>query len=287
MSTVAIARPHSRAATRKRLVRLFFYAFTIVLSLMFLFPFIWTLSSSLKTSSDVVAYPPTLLPRSPQWGNYPTAWNTVEFGPFFANSLWVTGLSLIGGTATGLVVAYGFSRFRFPGRRALFISLLAANAFPKIGLYVAIATLFFRLDLMGTYWGVVIIQLVGTLVVMVWIPAAGFDAVPQDLEEAARDAGAGPLRVFWSITLPLAMPGIIVASFLAFLAAFVEAQGTLIVGSPTIVTMPVLMYTLVVNYPEPVGAIFSILLSAPSVILLLVARRYLLAGYLAAGFKGR
>jgi putative spermidine/putrescine transport system permease protein len=186
-----------------------------------------------------------------------------------------------------LPAAYSFSRFRFPLRRTLFISLLAANAFPKIGLYVAIATLFYRLNLMGTFWGVVLIQLVGTLVVMVWIPAAGFDGVPRELEEAARDAGAGPLRVFWRITLPLAMPAIIVAVFLAFLAAFDEAQGTLVVGSPHIVTMPVLMYTLVVNYPEPVGAIFSILLSAPSVILLLLARRYLLAGYLAAGFKGR
>jgi putative spermidine/putrescine transport system permease protein len=186
-----------------------------------------------------------------------------------------------------LPAAYSFSRFRFPGRRTLFISLLAANAFPKIGLYVAIATLFFRLNLMGTYWGVILIQLVGTLVVMVWIPAAGFDSVARELEDAARDVGAGPLRVFWSITLPLAMPAIIVASFLTFLAAFDEAQGTLIVGSPNIVTMPTLMYTLVTNYPEPVGAIFSILLSAPSVVLLLIARRFLLAGYLAAGFKGR
>lgn len=186
-----------------------------------------------------------------------------------------------------LPAAYSFSRFRFPGRRPLFISLLAANAFPKIGLYVAIATLFYRLNLMGTYWGVVLIQLVGTLVAMVWIPAAGFDSVARELEDAARDAGAGPLRVFWSITLPLAMPALIVAAFLAFLAAFDEAQGTLVVGSPQIVTMPVLMYTLVVNYPEPVGAIFSILLSAPSVVLLLIARRFLLAGYLAAGFKGR
>jgi putative spermidine/putrescine transport system permease protein len=186
-----------------------------------------------------------------------------------------------------LPAAYAFSRFRFPLRRALFISLLGANAFPKIGLYVAIATLFFRLNLMGTYWGVVLIQLVGTLVAMVWIPAAGFDSVAADLEDAARDAGAGPLRVFWSITLPLAMPAIVVAAFISFIAAFDEAQGTLIVGSPTIVTMPTLMYTLVVNYPAPVGAIFSILLSAPSVILLLMARRFLLAGYLAAGFKGR
>jgi putative spermidine/putrescine transport system permease protein len=189
--------------------------------------------------------------------------------------------------AVCLPAAYSFSRLRFPGKRGFFIALLAANAFPKFGIYISIATLFFELNLMNTYVGVVLIQLINTLVFMTWIPAAGFDSVARELEEAARDAGAGPLRVFWRITLPLAMPGIIVAGILAFLAAFDEAQGTLLVGSPTIVTMPVLMYTLVANYPEPVGAIFSILLSIPSLVLLLLARRFLIAGYLAAGFKGR
>jgi putative spermidine/putrescine transport system permease protein len=186
-----------------------------------------------------------------------------------------------------LPAAYSFSRLRFPGRRFFFIGLLAANAFPKFGLYISIATLFFELDLINTFWGVVFIQLINTLVVMVWIPTAGFDGVARELEEAARDAGAGPLRVFWRITLPLAMPAIIVAGILAFLAALDEAQGTLVVGSPKIITMPVLMYSLVANYPEPVGAIFSILLSLPSLVLLLIARKFLLAGYLAAGFRGR
>jgi putative spermidine/putrescine transport system permease protein len=186
-----------------------------------------------------------------------------------------------------LPAAYSFSRLNFPGRRFLFISLLAANAFPKFGLYIFIATLFFQVGLINTFWGVVLIQMINTLVVMTWIPAAGFDSVPRELEEAARDAGAGPLRTFWRVTLPIAMPALIVAGILAFLAAFDEAQGTLIVGAPRITTMPVLMYTLVTNYPEPASAVFSILLAVPSLILLLIARRFLLAGYLAAGFKGR
>jgi putative spermidine/putrescine transport system permease protein len=230
---------------------------------------------------------PAILPQAYSLKWWEWVFHNGDVGSAVRYSLMTAPVVTVLAAAICLPAAYSFSRFRFPGRRALFVSLLAANAFPKIGLYVAIATLFFRLGLMGTFWGVVLIQLVGTLVAMVWIPAAGFESVARELEEAARDAGASPLRVFWSITLPLALPAIIVACFLAFLAAFDEAQGTLIVGSPTIVTMPVLMYTLVVNYPEPAGAIFSILLSAPSVILLLVARRFLLAGYLAAGFKGR
>jgi putative spermidine/putrescine transport system permease protein len=236
--------------------------------------------------ADVWRYP-SIVPQSTSLRWWEWVFTNGDVGTAVRNSFVTAPVVTLIAAVVCLPAAYSFSRFKFPGRRALFISLLAANAFPKIGLYVAIATLFFRLNLMGTYWGVVLIQLVGTLVAMVWIPAAGFDSVPRELEDAARDAGAGPLRVFWSITLPLAMPAIVVASFLAFLAAFDESQGTLIVGSPQIVTMPTLMYTLVVNYPEPVGAIFSILLSAPSVILLLIARRFLLAGYLAAGFKGR
>ncbi len=181
--------------------------------------------------------------------------------------------------------AYAFARLEFPGRRVLLLSFLSANAFPKIGLYVSIATLFYRLDLMDTFAGVVFIQLVNTLLFMIWIPTGTFRGINRNLEDAARDVGAGPLRTFFSITLPIALPGLIVASLFAFLAAFDEAQGTLIVGTPNHITMPVMMYTLVLSYPQPVGAVFSVLLSLPSLMFLLLAQRYLRAGYLAAGYS--
>ncbi len=181
--------------------------------------------------------------------------------------------------------AYAFARLEFPGRRLLLLSFLSANAFPKIGLYVSIATLFYRLNLMDTFAGVVLIQLVNTLLFMIWIPTGTFRGININLEEAARDVGAGPLRTFFQITLPIAMPGLIVAALFAFIAAFDEAQGSLIVGTPNHITMPVLMYALVLSYPQPVGAVFSVLLSLPSVILLLVTQRYLRAGYLAAGYS--
>lgn len=184
-----------------------------------------------------------------------------------------------------LPAAYAFSRYEFPGKRFFYIALLASNAFPRLGLYVAIATLFFRLNLVGTFWGVVLVQLVNHLVTMIWIPSAGFSAVPRELEEAARDVGATPLQVFMKITLPMAMPSIMVALILTFLGSFDEAQASLIVGAPTVVTLPVLMYTLVTSYPEPVGAVFSVLLATPSIVLLVLARKYLLAGYMTAGFQ--
>jgi putative spermidine/putrescine transport system permease protein len=183
--------------------------------------------------------------------------------------------------------AYAFSRFSFPGRRVLLVSLFATNAFPKIGLYVSMAGVFYSMNLMGTFLGVVIVQLIGTIVFMTWIPAAAFSSVPRSLEEAARDVGAGPLRVFFRVTFPLAAPGIFVAMILAFLAAFDEAQGTFLVGIPNYITMPTEMYTLVLNYPEQAAAVFSILLAVPSIVLMSFARKHVMGGRLAEGFQIR
>lgn len=186
-----------------------------------------------------------------------------------------------------LPAAYAFGRYDFPGRRFFLISLFATNAFPQIGLFVTIASLFYTLKLIETFVGVVIVHLLGTIVFMTWIPAASFAAVPRSLEEAARDVGARPWRVFARVTLPMAAPGIIVAMIVSFLASFDEAQGTFLVGAPTYLTMPIEMYSLVLNYPSQAAAVFAIVLSIPSVVLLLVVRRWVMGGYLAEGFQLR
>jgi putative spermidine/putrescine transport system permease protein len=186
-----------------------------------------------------------------------------------------------------LPAAYAFARHEFPGRRFLLVALFATNAFPRIGLFLSMAGVFYSLRLMDTFLGVVIVQLLGTLVFMTWLPAAAFSAVPRSLEEAARDAGAGPLRVFFRITFPLAAPGILVAMILSFLASFDEAQGTYLVGAPDYVTMPSTMYELVVNYPGQVSAVFSVLLAIPSVVLIALVRKHVMSGALAEGFQLR
>ena len=120
---------------------------------------------------------------------------------------------------------------------------------------------------------------------MTWIPAAAFAAVPKSLEEAARDAGASKFRVFRTITLRMAMPGILVAMVMSFIYAFDEAQGTYLVGAPSIYTMPTAMYAIVETYPIQVTAVFSILLTIPSVLLIGLARKHIIGGQLAEGFQ--
>ena len=254
-----------------------------LLALFILGPLLWLLPHAF---ADTWRYP-DLLPQgwTLRW------WSTVADNPDLVAAVrWsfvfapvVTLLSAV----ICLPAAYAFARRDFPGRRFFLVALFSVNAFPKIGLYAAMASLFYTLNLMTTFWGVAIVQLLGTVVFMTWLPAAAFAAVPRSLEEAARDAGAGPLTVFWRVTLPLARPGILVALIMSFLAAFDEAQGTLLVGAPTYTTMPTAMYSMVTNYPEGVAAVFSLLLSVPSVLLMLGVRRHIMGGHLAEGFQLR
>lgn len=186
-----------------------------------------------------------------------------------------------------LPAAYAFARMSFPGRTVLFFSFLAGHAFPKFGLLIAIAAIFLQLNLIGTFWGVVLIQLVGTLLFMIWIPVAAFQAVDRRMEEAARDVGAGPFRVFWSITLPQAGPTIAAALLLSFVGTFYETEGAWLIGAPGIRTMPVLMISFINNQMViQYGAVLSVMLWVPSFIALMFARRVIGGGAFARGFGG-
>ncbi|RXT30562.1 ABC transporter permease [Rhizobium leguminosarum] len=184
-----------------------------------------------------------------------------------------------------LPAAYAFARMRFPGRNILFLSFLASHAFPKFGLLVAIAGIFLQLGLISTFWGVVLIQLVGTLMLMIWIPVAAFQNVDRRMEEAARDAGATPLRVFWSITLPQAGPTIAAALLLTFVGTFYETEGAWLIGAPQVRTMPVLMISFINNQiVVQYGAVLSVMLWVPSFVALMFARRVIGTGAFARGF---
>ncbi|HLP68927.1 MAG TPA: ABC transporter permease subunit [Rhizobium sp.] len=186
-----------------------------------------------------------------------------------------------------LPAAYAFARMRFPGRDLLFFSFLAGHAFPKFGLLVAIAAIFLQLGLIGTFWGVALIQLVSTLMFMIWIPVAAFQAVDRRMEEAARDVGAGPLRVFWSITLPQAAPTIAAALLLTFVSTFYETEGAWLIGAPGIRTMPVLMISFINNQMViQYGAVLSVMLWVPSFVALTFARRIIGGASFARGFGG-
>ncbi|THV20238.1 ABC transporter permease [Peteryoungia ipomoeae] len=252
---------------------------TIVVVLPLLVVAIWAFT-------DVWRYP-NLLPQEfglRFWGqtlNRSDVWSALKL------SLLLSTVVTLASAVICLPAAYAFARMRFPGRDLLFFSFLAGHAFPKFGLLVAIAAIFLQLDLIGTFWGVALIQLVNTLMFMIWIPVAAFQAVDRRMEEAARDVGAGPLRVFWSITLPQAAPTIAAAILLTFVGTFYETEGAWLIGAPGIRTMPVLMISFINNQMViQFGAVLSVMLWVPSFIALMFARRIIGGQSFARGFGG-
>ncbi|OEO28324.1 ABC transporter permease [Devosia insulae DS-56] len=257
--------------------------FAVVLTLVIIFPLVvvgtWAFA-------NVWRYP-SVIPQEfglRYWNQTlarPDVWSAITMS--LSLSTVVTFLSAL----ICLPAAYAFARLEFPGRSILFFSFLAGQAFPKFGLLVAIAGIFLTLNLIGTFWGVVLIQLVGTLLFMIWIPVAAFQAVDRRMEEAARDVGASPVRVFWSITLPQAGPTIAAAVLLSFVGTFYETEGAWLIGAPQIRTLPVLMISFINNQPViQYGAVLSVLLWIPSFIALLFARRVISSGSFAKGFGG-
>ncbi len=184
-----------------------------------------------------------------------------------------------------LPAAYAIARYKFRGRSLVRLSFLLTNAFPKMGIYTAMAVIFYKLNLMGTFVGVVLVHIVNTMMFMVWIPSGAFRTVHVQQEESARDVGASPLRVFFRITMPMAWPGIVVASLYTFLGSMEEAQGSLLIGLPNVHTMPSELYGIIMSFPETAGSVFAVILLIPSLILLIVFRKYLSAEALSNGLK--
>ena len=283
----AVPRARARASSAHRVGavagRALVVLFVVLMVVFILGPLLWLGAHAFAGTWQY----PDLLPSTWTLHWWSTVFSDAALGAAVQNSLVIAPIVVALSAVICLPAAYAFARYRFFARKTFLVGLFATNAFPKMGLFATLASLFYALQLMNTVAGIVIVQVLGTVVFMTWIPAAAFSAVPRSLEEAARDAGASKLRVFFSITLPMALPGILVAMVMSFLASFDEAQGTYLVGAPAYFTMPTEMYSLVLNYPKQVAAVFSILLSIPSVVLMLAARKHIMGGQLAEGFQIR
>lgn len=229
--------------------------------------------------------PPHLL--AIEWGTY--WWDFIFQQQSLKSSMVQSFLVAIITTVCSMVIcipaAFSLARFKYPGRKLFMLSFLLTNAFPKIGIFISIGVLFYKYNLMGTLAGVVIIHMITTMMFMVWLPSSAFRTVHPQQEEAARDVGAGPIRTFFKVTLPMAMPGIAVATLYTFLGSMEEAQGTLLVGMGRITTMPVEMYGIIMDYPGQAGAVFGVLLMIPSAVLIFLMRKYIGPEAIAGGFK--
>ena len=222
----------------------------------------------------------------------PTAWGLKYWHDMLGREMVITpiltslALASLAATAAALIcwpVAFAFARLKFPGRQVLLFSFIAAQAVPKFALLVSVAVVFLKLNLVGTFGGVALVQVLSAALVLIWIPTAAFRGIPPALEEAAFDLGASQLRVFLSITLPQAMPALAASYVLAFVAVLFEVDSGLLIGAPKITTMPLLLMTLSAQVIVQEAAVLCVLIWLPCFAVLLLTRRFMTSRGIAEG----
>jgi ABC-type spermidine/putrescine transport system permease subunit II len=195
-------------------------------------------------------------------------------------SVSIACLTVLVALAVSVPAGYALARLKLPWRTALMILFLLPQAFPSVAIYINVARVFYGLGLTGTITGVVLVHAAPGLVYSVWIAAAAFAAVDRDLELAARNIGASPLRTFFTITLPLAAPGIMASAIFVFLESLDEFTGTFFVGVPQVTTLPLLLYNASMGGNYQIASITALILLVPSVLFMFVIERFLKADVL-------
>ena len=182
--------------------------------------------------------------------------------------------------AVSIPAGYALARRSLPFRALILLAFLLPQAFPSVAVYINVARIFYTIGLNGTIVGVVLVHTVHGLVFSIWIATAAFAAVDRELEEAARNMGASPLRSFFTVTLPLAAPGIMASAIFVFLESLDEFTGTYFVGVPDVTTLPLLLFTASMEGNYQIASITALILLVPSVGFMLIIERFLKADVL-------
>lgn len=215
-------------AGRSALGRVLFYAIVGGLGLLFVLPFLWMISTSLKLDPQVYHVPPTWIPHPFWWANYPRALTSLPFGRYFLN----TTMYCVGATAGTLLscsfVAYGFSRVRWRGRDKVFWVVLATMMLPFQVQMIPLYLVFKRLNWLNTYLPLVVPTFLAGSAFSIFLLRQFFRNIPMDLSDAARVDGANEITIFLRIILPLSKPVLAVVGLFQFMEAWNNYLGPLI-----------------------------------------------------------
>lgn len=248
-------------------------------------PFLWQLITSLQTTGETTSVPPHFLP-SWQWSNYSQVFHDTKFAQQFLNSVLQTVVRVLAQVLFCSMAAYAFARLRFPGRNALFLLMLAVLMVPSQVYLLPQYQLVQNMGLLNTLAGVVLPGLFsafGTFMLRQF-----FMSLPNEVEEAARLDGAGTFRIFWSVMLPLAKPGLISMGVLTVLWSWNDLLWPLVVVNddskmPLTVGLSTLQGEHLTEYPLLMAG--SLLASLPMIVLFLAAQRRITEGIALTGTK--
>jgi multiple sugar transport system permease protein len=279
--------------TGSRVAGLLWWIAVAIVSVLTVFPLLWTLITSLKPEGDILSGSLELIPSTVTWENYQRVVTEVPFARYFANSMFLAVAGVIANLFFGSLAGYAFAKLKFRGKKALFATLLSSLMIPGIVTMVP-SFLVLRafplaggndilgqggVGLLNTYWAIILPGAAGAFAV--FFMRQFFASIPDELGEAARIDGASEFRIFAQIYLPLAKAGAAVLAILTFQAGWNSFMWPLIVlNVQEMWTVQVGLASFVTDYNTEYGPLMAgtVIASLPVLLLFVFAQRYIIEG---------
>ncbi len=260
----------------------------ILACLAFLSPFAWLFSTSLKPTDQLSIMPPIWIPHPIEWYHWSDALTVFPYGQYFANTLIVTGLVILGVLVSSAPVAYGFAKIPWPGRDVVFLLVLATMMVPYQVMMIPLYLVFSTLGWVGGFKPLTVPAFFGDAF-SIFLLRQFFLGIPHELSEAARIDGASELRIFLRIIVPLSKPALATVALFAFVATWQDFLAPLIYLQDTSkFTLSVALYTLLGEHGTQWQLLYaaSFLVAVPPLLVFVLAQRTFIQGITMSGLKG-
>jgi multiple sugar transport system permease protein len=264
--------------------RIWFLILVLVIVVPMLFPFLWMFLSSFKVQVDIIAWPPKFF-FSPTMQNYHKVFAEQNFMLYLKNSSVVGIASVVLSLVIGLPAAYSIARFK---QKKLLMVILVARLMPGISFLMPWYIVFSRLHLMDSYTALILSHMLIALPVVVWIMSSYFESIPIELEDSAMVDGATRQRAFWSIVLPLSMPGVVTATTLSFIFSWNNFMFSQVLSMEKTRTLPIAVYNFMSYAEVDWGGVMAaaVAIVMPAIILTMIFQKYVVKGLTMGAVKG-
>lgn len=251
-------------------------------------PYLWMLLTSLRPEATLFSPQRTLLPEALTGANYLRLFTRTTFAVNLMHSVLVALGTVAVGLAMSITAAYAFSRYRFPGRRALMMTFLLINMFPLILLIIPLFITMRVLGILDTHLALILAHSTFSIPFATWMMTSYFDAIPRSLDEAALVDGCTPLGAMFKVVLPLALPGVIATGIYIFITSWNEYLYASILAGQDVRTLTVAVQTLIGEYEIAWGLLTAggVVGALPVTVLFLFIQKRLIAGMTQGAVKG-
>ncbi len=258
------------------------------LAIIYMIPFFWMVSTSLKPDTQIFLWPPVWIPKPFMWSNYPEAINFIPFWAYVKNTLIIAFFAILGVLLSCPPVAYSFSRIPWAGRNVLFIMTIATMMLPYQVTMIPLFIIFSRLGWVGTYLPLIVPHFFGGAF-YIFLLRQFFMTIPQELTDAARIDGASEIGIYTRIMLPLTRPALATIVVFEFLARWRDFLGPLIyLNDPQKYTISLGLQMFRMEHGTEWALLMacSIVLTAPIIVLYFFVQRTFIQGITLTGLKG-